>query len=91
MQNKILAICLILGATLLLGIFSVLRLYVYPEFENFEQQQSLVSLSRVEQELNSQLKSIAVFNVEYSWWDATYDYIQNPGKYPKVRFCYVQS
>ena len=82
MQNRILVICLILGAALVLGVFAVLRLYVYPEFENFEQQQSLVSLSRVERELDSQLKSIATFNMEYSRWDSTYDYVQNPANYP---------
>ena len=77
-QLKIMLIFLLLGATLVVGVLFVLRLSVLPTFEDFENQQSATSLSRVKQALQGQYKTLETWNLEYAWWDETYAWAQHP-------------
>ena len=74
LQRKILIIFLLLGVGLLLGTFAALRLFVFPTFEDFEREQSIVSLSQVDRALEKYLRSVQVFAWEYAQWDDTYHY-----------------
>ena len=77
-----LLIFLLLGTILMAGTVAVIHQSVLPAFDNFEHEQSLTNLSRVEQALQAQLQALKTFNFEYAWWDDTYEYVQDPEAFP---------
>jgi len=81
LRRKIIALFLILGASLWLGGYAALKMYVYPAFEEFERQSSEEAVLRVSRMLDEELRALEVMNMEYSQWDASYEFAQdrNPG------------
>jgi len=74
LRKKILALFLILGISLLLGSSVVLKTSVFPIFEEFERQSSEEALKRVTRMLEEDLRALQIMNMEYSLWDATYEF-----------------
>ena len=74
LRKKILALFLILGISLLLGSSAVLKMSVFPIFEEFERQSSAEALKRVTRMLEEDLRALQILNMEYSLWDPTYEF-----------------
>ena len=82
LQRQILVIFLCLGIGLTAGTYAVLNLYVFPAFGDFENDHASESLSRVNQAISSHFDVLALFNREYSEWDDTYEFVQDPESHP---------
>ena len=82
LRTKAILVFLVLGATLVIGTNTILDRYVLPEFQAFENDQALTETSRIEQALEAQFQMLNILIAEYSWWDETYAFIQQPEDYP---------
>jgi signal transduction histidine kinase/DNA-binding NarL/FixJ family response regulator len=74
LQKKIVTLFVVLGIVFSLGSFAGLSAFVFPTFEDFEQQSAEQSLSRVRRALDTELRALEVINREYSEWDQTHDF-----------------
>ncbi|MDH3373489.1 MAG: response regulator [Gammaproteobacteria bacterium] len=75
LSKKTLALFLVLGISFCLGSYSVLKLTIFPAFEEFERKSSEEALLRVSRMLESDLHALEIMNMEYSLWDHTYEYV----------------
>ncbi len=82
MSHKLVLIFLIIAAALALAAVAVTYFLVLPAFVNFEKEQSLASLNRVETVLHAQLDTLTGASLEYSAWDDIYEHVQSPGEAP---------
>jgi len=64
------------------GSQAILVSYLQPKFQSLENKQALTDLSRIEQALAAHFEKLKVLNLEYAWWDETYDFVQQPEAYP---------
>ncbi len=76
--KKTLALFLLLGLAICAGSYLALRLSVLPAFEEFEERAANESLSRVRGLLQSEIDALRVLNLEYSAWDETARYMEDP-------------
>jgi two-component system sensor histidine kinase/response regulator len=83
LQLKIVVIFLFLGIGLTLGTYSVLNGYVLAAFEDFEKNLASENQSRVSWATSIQLDMLTLLNREYSGWDETYQFAQNPESMPR--------
>jgi len=72
--KKTIILFLVLGASFCFGAYGALKLTVLPPFDEFENRSAEGTLARVSRLLESDLRALAVMNVEYSSWDDTYEY-----------------
>ncbi|MDH3429340.1 MAG: response regulator [Gammaproteobacteria bacterium] len=72
--KKTIILFLVLGASFCIGAYGALKLTVLPPFEEFENRSAKDTVARVSRLLESDLRALAVMNVEYSSWDDTYEY-----------------
>ena len=82
LQRKIVVILLCLGIGLTIGTSAVLNLYVLTAFEDFENNLASENLSRVRWAISLQLDVLTLLNREYSGWDDTYRFAQDPESMP---------
>ena len=82
LSHKLVLIFLIIAAALALAAVAVTYFLVLPAFVNFEKEQSLASLNRVETVLHAQLDTLTGASLEYSAWDDIYEHVQSPGEAP---------
>jgi signal transduction histidine kinase/CheY-like chemotaxis protein len=73
---KIVALFLVLGLSFSIAGYLALRLSVLPVFDEFERESSENAISRVRQTMQSELRELAVLNLEYSAWNETHSYAQ---------------
>ena len=74
LSKKTIVLFLVLGISFCLGSFVVLKLAIFPAFEDFERKSSEEALMRVTRALDADLRALEIMNVEYSLWDQTYAY-----------------
>ena len=74
LAKKTLALFLLLGVSLWIGSYAILKTAVFPAFEEFERESSEQALTRVMRILEEDLRAIDIMNIEYSVWSQTYEY-----------------
>jgi CheY-like chemotaxis protein len=74
--KKTIILFLVLGISFCFGAYAALKLTVFPPFEAFENRSAKETLDRVSRLLESDLRALAVMNLEYSSWNDTYEYAQ---------------
>ena len=74
LQKKIVLVFLILGLGFAVGSYVGLRSVIFPAFQNFELESANQDLTLVQRALDAELRTLDVFNREYSEWDDAYDY-----------------
>lgn len=74
LQKKIVLVFLVLGMGFAIGSDAVLKSFIFPAFEDFERESANESLGRVQRALAAEMRTLEVFNREYSEWDHAYDY-----------------
>ena len=79
--KKIGAVLVFLALGVTAGNYAILRLAVLPTFEVLEQEQALQNLSRARNAIQAELMGLRTYNIEYSQWDQTHEYMlgHNPG------------
>ncbi|MDH3350507.1 MAG: HAMP domain-containing protein, partial [Gammaproteobacteria bacterium] len=74
LQKKIVVVFIVLGAVFSLGSYAGLTTFVFPAFEDFEQESATQNLVRMRRAIDAELHSLDIVNREYSEWDHTYEY-----------------
>jgi len=60
------------------AIYSALKFYLYPIFEEYEQALAATDLARVEQAIEGQFDAIAFLGRDYAEWDDVYQFVESP-------------
>ncbi|MDH3577653.1 MAG: ATP-binding protein [Gammaproteobacteria bacterium] len=74
LQKKIVLVFLILGLGFAFGSYVGLRSVIFPTFQDFELESANQDLTLVQRALDTELRTLDVFNREYSEWDHAYDF-----------------
>ncbi len=82
LKHRILLTLLLLGIFLGLLTFITLREVIVPAFKTLETEEARKNLSRVEQAIESQFRSLSILNYEYAWWDDVYTTVNLPEIFP---------
>ena len=82
LRTKAVLVFLVLGVTLVIGANTILNVYILPKFQEFENEQALTEMSRIEQAFEAQFQMLKILVAEYAWWDETYEFIQQPEDHP---------
>lgn len=75
LQKKIVVMFIVLGAVFSLGSYAGLTTFVFPAFEDFEQESATQNLVRIRRAIDADLHSLDIVNREYSEWDHTYQFV----------------
>jgi sensor domain CHASE-containing protein len=71
-------VILVLGSVVLVYLvlsFVVLRAFVYPAFDDLEDEQAAHNLTRIEHALNENVEHLDSINLEYSQWTQTHNFL----------------
>ena len=74
LQKKIVLVFLILGLGFAIGSYVGLRSVIFPTFQDFELESANQDLTLVQRALDTEMRTLDVFNREYSEWDHAYDF-----------------
>lgn len=82
LQVKVFTIFLLMAVALVTGSYAVLHQFILPAFQDLEFEQSQADLARVEQAIQGQLQSLRAIDLEYAWWDGSYEFVRDPESHP---------